>query len=194
MGKSNKIWVPIMIVLGVLIVAFIALSVIVKVTGSVKVSKKGNDKKTEVTEEKESEETAYVYGYELDDFSVTASGASSQATESTESTEGTESTETTTDPLTDPAAYILPNSATVALTDADLAGLTAQQLTYAYNEIYARHGKVFESTELNNYFLGKTWYVANTAYADTELTDVEVANATLISTYQTNNALEYAPQ
>ncbi len=197
MEKKNKIWIPIMIVLGVLIVAMIVLSVVVKITGTDKVSKKSDNKKPETTEEVEDELVGYVYGYELDDYSAVTSdqGEYTVPEEGEQPTEPeTETGETATDPLTDPTAYILPDSQTVALTDADLTGLTAQQLTYASNEIYARHGKVFESTELNEYFLGKTWYTANEAFADTELTDVEIANVEFISTYQTNNALEYTPQ
>lgn len=54
--------------------------------------------------------------------------------------------------------YILPESASRVLTSADIQSLTAKQLNYAKNEIYARHGRKFLSPELQNYFNSKSWY------------------------------------
>ena len=54
--------------------------------------------------------------------------------------------------------YILPESNSRYLTDADVSGLTLQQLNYAKNEIYARHGRKFDSNELRTYFESKSWY------------------------------------
>ncbi|PWJ48557.1 YARHG domain-containing protein [Faecalicatena contorta] len=54
--------------------------------------------------------------------------------------------------------YVLPNSNTQPLTDADIEGLSLQELNYAKNEIYARHGRKFDSKELQDYFESKSWY------------------------------------
>lgn len=54
--------------------------------------------------------------------------------------------------------YILPDSATKYLTDADIEGLTADELRLARNELYARHGRKFNDEELLAYFNGKSWY------------------------------------
>ncbi|MGC4018127.1 MAG: YARHG domain-containing protein [Muricomes sp.] len=54
--------------------------------------------------------------------------------------------------------YVIPNSNTQVLTNADIAGLSLQELNYARNEIYARHGRKFDSKELQKYFESKTWY------------------------------------
>ena len=62
--------------------------------------------------------------------------------------------------------YILPESNSSYLTDADVSGLTLQQLNYAKNEIYARHGRKFDSKELQNYFGSKSWYNGTVNAAD----------------------------
>lgn len=77
----------------------------------------------------------------IPEIQVTGSGA--QATEDNED-------------LT--ADYIIPVSNTKLLTDSDIEGLSARELNYAKNEIYARHGRIFDSTELREYFESKSWY------------------------------------
>ncbi len=56
------------------------------------------------------------------------------------------------------ADYIIPDSDTKLLDDADIEGMSARELNYAKNEIYARHGRIFDSTELREYFESKSWY------------------------------------
>ena len=79
--------------------------------------------------------------------------------------------------------YIIADSGTKLLSDADISGLSAKQLNYAKNEIYARHGRKFDSKELQDYFNSKSWY--NGQYepddfdkeSDSILSDVEKKNA-----------------
>lgn len=76
--------------------------------------------------------------------------------------------------------YILPESNSRYLTDADVSGLTLQQLNYAKNEIYARHGRKFDSKELQNYFGSKSWYngtVNATDFKETVFNEYEKKNA-----------------
>lgn len=54
--------------------------------------------------------------------------------------------------------YILPTSSTAYLTEEDLKNLTADELRLARNEIYARHGRIFTTEDLNEYFNSKSWY------------------------------------
>ncbi len=54
--------------------------------------------------------------------------------------------------------YILPFSAKRKVTASDLQGLSAWQLKVARNEIYARHGRLFQDSKLQNYFNSKKWY------------------------------------
>ncbi len=79
--------------------------------------------------------------------------------------------------------YIIPNSDSVALTKDDIKDLTLQELNYAKNEIYARHGRKFESEELKAYFEGKSWYkgtIDPKEFNDNMLSQVERDNIKLI--------------
>ena len=80
--------------------------------------------------------------------------------------------------------YILANSNVDYLTETDITGLTLQEINYAKNEIYARHGRRFESQELMNYFTSKSWYEGiydpddfDANYSDDVLNDYEKKNA-----------------
>ena len=134
-------------------------------------------------------------------FSNNETTETTEATESVENpdniaVEGTDSGDVASEPIsadTETDDYIFSESSDVELTEADLAGLTAQELTYARNEIYARHGYVFKSEELNEYFMGKRWYVPDETF-DGTLTGLEEVNATFISNYQDENGLTYKPQ
>ena len=54
--------------------------------------------------------------------------------------------------------YILPESNSRYLTKGDVEGLSLREINYAKNEIYARHGRRFNSKELQDYFDSKSWY------------------------------------
>ncbi len=58
----------------------------------------------------------------------------------------------------DEDSYILPESNSRFLTESDVSGLSLQEINYAKNEIYARHGRKFDSKELRTYFNSKSWY------------------------------------
>ncbi|KQL39965.1 hypothetical protein AN960_08345 [Bacillus sp. FJAT-25509] len=75
--------------------------------------------------------------------------------------------------------YILPGSNSRKLTNADLIKLAPNDLRLARNEIYARHGLVFKSSDLTIYFSSKSWYKPNPAYGG-QLNDVEQYNLNLI--------------
>lgn len=96
--------------------------------------------------------------------------------------------------MDDENGVFLPDSSSTALTDDDLSALNPQQLTYARNEIYARHGAIFKSQELNSYFQGKTWYHATTQVSDIHLSDIELQNASKILDYQKANNKDYSPK
>ncbi|WP_257143997.1 YARHG domain-containing protein [Bacillus sp. AFS002410] len=75
--------------------------------------------------------------------------------------------------------YIIPDSNLRKLTNEDLSKLTSSELRLARNEIYARHGFVFQSSDLTIYFTSKSWYSPNPAY-NGALSDVEKYNLNLI--------------
>lgn len=54
--------------------------------------------------------------------------------------------------------YIFPDSNSKYLTEEDVAGMSLREINYAKNEIFARHGRKFDSEELSNYFSEKSWY------------------------------------
>lgn len=83
--------------------------------------------------------------------------------------------------------YILPNSSSMYLTRADLAGLTMEQLRLARNEIYARHGRKFKTKELQDYFNSKSWYVGtidSDSFKDSYLNIYEKENIKLIQSME----------
>ena len=83
--------------------------------------------------------------------------------------------------------YILPESNSRYLTNEDLEGMTAEQCRLARNEIYARHGRIFQDEELQAYFESFDWYeprVQPDAFQESWLNEYEVANRDLIVEYE----------
>ncbi|MBR4719327.1 MAG: YARHG domain-containing protein [Lachnospiraceae bacterium] len=54
--------------------------------------------------------------------------------------------------------YVLADSDTKVLDKSSLKNLSDEDLRLAINEIYARHGRKFKSSELQDYFNDKSWY------------------------------------
>ena len=54
--------------------------------------------------------------------------------------------------------YILPGSDKGNLTEADISGMDKDMLALARNEIYARHGYIFQDPTFSDYFNSKSWY------------------------------------
>ena len=63
--------------------------------------------------------------------------------------------------------YILPDVQTRVYSTAELEQLSTDELWYARNEIYARHGRGFRNSELQSYFNSKPWYTRNPIDPDT---------------------------
>ncbi|MET3196547.1 YARHG domain-containing protein [Bacillus sp. OAE603] len=75
--------------------------------------------------------------------------------------------------------YILPESNTMKLTDEVLGKLSTNELSLARNEIYARHGYIFKSSDLNKYFSTKSWYNPDPTY-NGDLNEIEKYNINFI--------------
>ncbi|EJQ48374.1 hypothetical protein IEI_03905 [Bacillus wiedmannii] len=75
--------------------------------------------------------------------------------------------------------FIFPDSDSRKLTSADLAYLSKEQLKIARNEIYARHGHMFQTKDMQAYFSKQSWYRENPYFAG-KLTDIESYNVELI--------------
>ena len=83
--------------------------------------------------------------------------------------------------------FILPDSSTRVLDKSELAGFSAEQCRLARNEIYAKHGRMFDDAGLQNYFNSHSWYhgtISADRFSDTMLSDIEIQNRNLIITYE----------
>ena len=72
-------------------------------------------------------------------------------------------------------------------TEKDLSLLDSYGLKITRNEIFARHGRMFNDQELQDYFQRQQWYVPQVAANDFDvscLNEVERYNVQLISTYE----------
>ncbi|MDZ4910730.1 YARHG domain-containing protein, partial [Clostridium perfringens] len=75
--------------------------------------------------------------------------------------------------------YIFSDSDVRYLTASDLSGLSSWELKLARNEIYARHGRLFKDSSLQNYFNSCTWYngyISPDDFNDDSLNSVEKYN------------------
>lgn len=75
----------------------------------------------------------------------------------------------------------------VKYTEADLAYLDSYGLCITRNEIYARHGRMFNDQDVQEYFNRQSWYVAQMAsnlFDESCLNEVERYNANLIRSYE----------
>ena len=174
--KNKQLQLTLMIVLGVVIIGLIVLLILGSI-GSGKVSSKVEADATQV------KDVSKVNDYGLKDY---YSNGSEQTKVDSSNTQAQTPVAT--------GDYIIEKSGTTPLTDADLAGLNAQQLTYARNEIYARHGRPFQSVELQEYFKSKPWYQENPGYQDSQVSPLEEANAEFIAGFQTRSGQEYNPR
>ena len=75
--------------------------------------------------------------------------------------------------------FIFPDSDIRKLTSGDLTYLSKEQLKIARNEIYARHGHMFQTKDMQAYFSKQSWYREN-PYFTGKLTDIETYNVELI--------------
>lgn len=186
--KKTNVWVPVAVIIGILLVAMIVLTVFMVVTGRSAGNTGSSSSKYHAdstqSDVKPQDSDDYIQDVSLDEFSIGESSDDSSASDNAEAAEVA---------MEDSNGYILPDSDSRKLKKSDLAGMTAQQLSYAKNEIYARHGRVFKSSELQDYFNEKDWYEENDDFKDEDLSKKEAENTEFIAAYQKDNDLEYKP-
>lgn len=68
-----------------------------------------------------------------------------------------------------------------------LESMSGSQLGLLRNEIYARHGYVFQSEALNVYFSQKSWYKPDPSIKEIHFSETEQANFDLIKNYENGN-------
>lgn len=68
----------------------------------------------------------------------------------------------------------------VSVSQSDIAGLSRAELRRLRNTVYARHGRIFERMELQQYFDGRPWYKKRADYTDDDLSPIDRDNINLI--------------
>lgn len=91
----------------------------------------------------------------------------------------------------DDSEYILPESATRIYEASELEGLSDHDLFVARNEIYARHGYIFETGELSEYFGSKSWYLTSDVFNEGALSEIERANVSTILSIEQARGSQY---
>ena len=194
--KKNKgIKIAIITILGIILAILLIIFALVQ-TGVISISVSDNEKQQESMldksksskREKEKERRAK----EKESESESESEANTMPT--VEQTEpNTMPTVAQTESVTVPSTvainseFILPDSSTRVLDKSELAGFSAEQCRLARNEIYAKHGRMFDDAGLQNYFNSRSWYhgtIPADRFSDTMLSDIEIQNRNLIITYE----------
>lgn len=83
--------------------------------------------------------------------------------------------------------YVISDSSTRYLTNADLNSLSEWEVRIARNEIYARHGRIFKTEEIASYFEGKSWYTPSIPpeqFDNSYLNSIEIENLKFITNYE----------
>ena len=84
------------------------------------------------------------------------------------------------------SACILPTD-TERISYEDLAGMSDMETYMVINEIYARHGKIFTTESIQEYFEQQDWYTPETRDSQTvvsRFSDLEMANLSTVVQYQ----------
>jgi hypothetical protein len=77
-----------------------------------------------------------------------------------------------------------PEASTRLLTEDDVQNLTAEELRIMRNEIFARHGYIFKTASLSEYFASQDWYTPTYNNVDEFLTDIEKQNIRFIKAHE----------
>ena len=79
----------------------------------------------------------------------------------------------------DSGEYILDGSDREYISEDVLSGLSDEELMLARNEIYARHGRIFNDSDIRAYFMSQSWYegtIQPDDFTDDMLNDIEKTN------------------
>lgn len=130
------------------------------------------DMENDVTSEESSEDLDYYDDSDLseDDYDSDLDEDSDNYSDSSEESE-----------------YVLPDSAKRKLKKSDLKGLSKEELRIARNEIYARHGRMFDDKKLQKYFDSQSWYegtVPASEFSEDVLSSVEKKNVAFIRQFE----------
>lgn len=90
--------------------------------------------------------------------------------------------------------YILPDSDSRYYTYDELDALSDEQLSFAHNEIYARHGRMFNDERYAEHFAACSWYRPRYSAEDydampSQLNEYEKANSDLMAQIRTERGI-----
>lgn len=80
--------------------------------------------------------------------------------------------------------YVISDSDTRVIKEAEIRDFTPWQLKVARNEIYARHGRPFVHKDLQCYFATKSWYKIDTSFTEASLSVIETKNIATIKAFE----------
>ncbi len=86
--------------------------------------------------------------------------------------------------VTGGAGELAPFTRSRRVGDADLQYWSNWQLTLIRNEIYARHGRPFNNSNIRSWFMQQSWYAPNYNFSESWLSSLEKRNAAYIASYQ----------
>ena len=81
-----------------------------------------------------------------------------------------------------------PQASERLLTASDLQGLSKNDLKIMRNEIFARHGYIFQTQDMKSYFRNQSWYSPQSSNVTAKLSNIEIKNIELIKGYENNTA------
>jgi hypothetical protein len=79
---------------------------------------------------------------------------------------------------------IYPEGSTRYLRESDVVGLTAWDLKIMRNEIYARHGYIFKTKDMIDYFYNQPWYTPRYNSVEQRFSAIEKKNILFIRQYE----------
>lgn len=85
------------------------------------------------------------------------------------------------------AAGLYPEASARILNGSELSGMTTKQLSIMRNEIFARHGYIFKTTDMKEYFGRQSWYRPSASDVSSVLTVIEKQNIETIKKFETLN-------
>ena len=94
------------------------------------------------------------------------------------------------------SSYALPATSERVLAKSELESMSSYDLWIARNEIFARHGRMFNNADLQAYFNNKTWYTPTYTPEQWDATGqtvsaIESQNASLIMQVEQERNSEY---
>lgn len=79
---------------------------------------------------------------------------------------------------------LYPQASERLLTADELVNMSQENLRIMRNEIYARHGYIFQKEDMKQYFNAKSWYRPSNSNVNNLLSEIEKQNIALIRRYE----------